>query len=164
MTTWLVAGLAGALLTPAIIHRLSRADQPSRSEGEWRVCEYSGGLVGCVSLCGVLFLFLSVFAYSHPGSTPASQLTLALGFFALMGLLGLYTAWQMGRSRVLWNDREICSKGVRISWQELEGANFLAAAQGYQLVGPEGKKIWVYQAMNGFPEFWAKVEEFLSRA
>ncbi|MFN8609762.1 MAG: hypothetical protein U0931_19640 [Vulcanimicrobiota bacterium] len=163
MTTWLLGGALSALLVPSLINRLSRVGEPARSQGDWKVCEYSGGLVGCVSLCGLLFLLMMGFAYSHPGSTPAGQLKLALGFFGLMGLLGLFSAWQMGRSRVLWNDQEIRCKGVSISWAQLQGANFLAAAQGYQLVGTQGEKIWVYQAMNGFPEFWARVEQLLSR-
>lgn len=163
MISWLLAGLAGAVLTPMIINRLSRVGEPARRQGQWNVCEYSGGLVGCVSLCGVLFLLMAAFAHSHPGSTPASQLKWALGFFVLMGMMGIYSAWQMSRSRVFWNDEEIRCQKTRITWEELEGANFLAAAQGYQLKGTQGQKIWVYQAMNGFPEFWAKVEELLSR-
>ena len=132
------------------------------SQGEWRACYYSGGLTGCITSIGLFFLFLVGFAYTHPGRTPPGQLLPALGLFAVFGVMGLYSAWQMSRARVLWNDHEIRSRGVIIPWEELQGANFLGAAQAYQLTGAKGQKIWIYQAMTGFPEFWKKVEELLA--
>lgn len=162
MTTWLVAGLAAFLLVPRLILRLSRVGQPPLVEGEWQVCQYSGGLSGCVSGIGLLFLALVGFAYTHPGRTPPGQMLPALALFGFFGVMGLYSAWQMGRARILWNDREVRSKGVSIPWAELQGANFLGAAQAFQLHGANGQKIWVYQAMSGFPELWKKVEEFLA--
>ncbi|MBX3170059.1 MAG: hypothetical protein KF760_21825 [Candidatus Eremiobacteraeota bacterium] len=162
MITWLVAGGLAFLLVPRLILRLSRVGEPPLVEGEWQVCQYSGGLMGCVSVIGLLFLFLVGFAYTHPGRTPAGQMLPALVLFAFFGVMGLYSAWQMGRARILWSDREIRSRGVIIPWEELQGANFLRAAQAFQLTGVNGQKIWVYQAMNGFPELWKKVEEFLA--
>ncbi len=162
MTTWLIAGVMAFLLVPRLILRLSRVGEPPLREGEWKVCQYSGGLTGCVSVIGLLFLALVGFAYTHPGSTPAGQLLPALGLFAFFGVMGLYSAWQMSRARILWNDREIRCRGVSIAWGELQGANLLGAAQAFQLTGANGQKIWVYQAMSGFPELWKKVEEFLA--
>ena len=163
MTTWLVAIGLAVLLVPRLILRLSRAGEPPLVEGEWQVCQYSGGLIGCVAVVGVLFLTLVGFAYTHPGRTPAGQMLPALALFGCFGVLGCCCAWQMGRARILLNDREVRSRGISIPWEELQEANFLGAAQAFQLTGVKGQKIWVYQAMAGFPELWKKVEEFLAR-
>jgi hypothetical protein len=159
---WILGGVLALALVPPLLAKLSRVGEPPLNEGEWRVCDYSGGLVGCVTFVGVLFWGLVAFAYTHPGRTPAGQMMPALGLFSFFGLMGFYTAWQMSRTRVLWNDREFRWRSVRIPWEELEGASFSGAAQAFRLQGVNGQVIWVYQAMTGFPEFWKKAEEYLA--
>ncbi|MBN9419228.1 hypothetical protein ABS71_17115 [bacterium SCN 62-11] len=163
MIVWLLGGLLAFSLVPPLLSHLSRLGEPPLVEGEWQVCSYSGGLVGCVSFVGVLFWLLVGFAYTHPGTTKPGQMLPALGLFSIFGLMGFYSAWQMSRTRVLWNHREFRSRGVRIPWEELEGASFSGTAQAFRLTGVKGQIIWVYQAMTGFPEFWKKAEEYLTR-
>jgi len=145
-------GLLTVVTVPLLLGWLSKGG--AGRDGQWNVAQYGSGMRAAMLICGLFFAGLAGFAYTHPGRTPPGQIMPAVGLFTLFGLGGFYTAALMTRSRLLWNDQEVRGQGQSLAWDDLEEVGFVASAQAYQLRFKNGGKIWLYKAMQGFPELW----------
>ncbi|MBY0359687.1 MAG: hypothetical protein K2W82_16920 [Candidatus Obscuribacterales bacterium] len=157
-----ISTLATVILVPWLLNKLSASNEKAIIDGEFVVMKYSRGFKILLYVCAVLFSGIAFLAWRFPGKTDPAALPVVILLFVGFALLSIVSIWLMDRSLTRWSDQavygaDLIGRKHNFLWADLAGAQYVEWAQMFRLTDKSGKSIWVSPYMQGFEDFFKKM-------